>query len=251
MNDTSKWSAQGDEMVPVIGERVEAVMRRKGIGVSELARQIDELQQTLSLIIAGTTKKCRRRRLDKIASELRVPTEWLTGELDWLPWGVSRDGWRQYADGSVEYLEFPEDRDSPLASQLAESEFLEACHRALVRDYATTNEGEFDIYREGWPKEIIGALRSLVSPDIWGGTLLKDEDANEDDEDQIEIAAVALAEGFKISLAPWLEGKARLNVGNLVAVRTIQGGALKEYLNVMSKTLAAQRKRFLRGKKAK
>lgn len=230
MSKPTKWKDRGDQLVPVLSDRVATVIARRGIGVSELARRLGEKQQTLSLILAGKTKSCRRYRLERIATELRVPAEWLSGELDWLPWAASRDGWRQYADGTVKYLEFPEDRDTPLASQLAESEFLEACHQALVRDYAITSEGEFDIYREGWPKEIIGALRLLISPDIWGSTLLTDEDADEDDEDQIEIAAVALAEGFKISLVPWLEGRAQLNVGNLVAVRDVQRQANQEYL---------------------
>ena len=45
-----------------------------------------------------------------------------------------------------------------------------------------------------------------------------------------ESAAVALAEGFEISLALWLEGRAQLGMGNFIAVRDVQSRAVEEFL---------------------
>ena len=79
---TSESKFLDDPMVPVIGERVEALRIKLGFSEAELARRVDGpkgKRQTINWIVIGKTKKCRRSRLEGIARALKMP-----GYLEWF-----------------------------------------------------------------------------------------------------------------------------------------------------------------------
>ena len=77
----SRAKMRKDPLVPVEGDRVNAAVRASGMSVSEFARAIGEKQQTIDLLVRGITKRCRKSRLVKIASQAGgfVTPGWLSG----------------------------------------------------------------------------------------------------------------------------------------------------------------------------
>lgn len=78
-----------DPLVSVDVERLRALLKERGWGPSELAREAEDTQQTMSSLLAGsaTVKRCRQTRAKRIAEALRVPLEMLTGGALALPDG--------------------------------------------------------------------------------------------------------------------------------------------------------------------
>ena len=132
-----KWIDPGDELVPIIAERLEAALQHRRMNPHSLAEKLGEKPQTIDLIVTGKTKRPRRFRLEAIAKVLRVPAEWLSGEMKFLPYVVPPRR-RVEADGQVTFDDDEEAASKPSLLQLAESEFFTACHRAIDRDMMET-----------------------------------------------------------------------------------------------------------------
>jgi hypothetical protein len=198
MKAKGKWSEPGDEMVPIIGERVQSALRRRGMTPRRLATVSGELPQTIHLIVAGKTHKCRRSRRDAVAAALRVPAEWLSSQEMHLPY--TSDG-------------FGEDLNDPTRAQLAQSEFLRLCVPALQRDIERTwpDSNDRDSHWGLATLEVPMRLLELIRPTYWRNLFLAPLGRNSVyastlSKEQVEEATEALARAFVIVLSDWFAG---------------------------------------------
>ena len=166
-------------MVPVIGDRVSAALDAYDASITQLALEIGDSQQNLSLICRGVTRKTRRSRVVKIAEALSVPPEWLIGELDELPGAEMVGGLRVGA--------------KPAAWQLSVSEWVRRTGQAHTRDLNAfgRREWSFDTYlRQGF------ALSLLINPGVWRELLLEDYNVVEASDDDLNSLSNTAQVGF-------------------------------------------------------
>ena len=195
-------------MVPIHGDRVKAALNAYGASVSQLAAEVGDSQQTLSLICRSVTRRTRRSRVARLAQVLDVPEEWLTGQKAHLPGGVIMPGLR--------------DRALPAAWQLAISRWVAHTGKAHARDARRPGRKKrlipFDAFlRQGF------ALTLFINPGVWREVLLKGysaaHDAFEDPDDPLsEDTTVQLVDAMLAILYPWTKGTHRLNYRNLMAL---------------------------------
>jgi DNA-binding Xre family transcriptional regulator len=205
-------------MVPVVARRLSSVLARRVMTVSELAQQTGERQQTIDLIARGVSKRCRRFRLEKIAAVLEVPAEWLSGELDKLPFAMPR--WASAADRT---------HDLSLG-ELERSSFLTECRRALERDFDSDFLNATDKQRRQWRSKLLDAFSTLVNPGVWRIALLRSETDMAAEEEGVGEAMALLAKGFEVAMTPWLKGNATLNIRAVVDQLEFQERWLQKYL---------------------
>ena len=214
------WDQPEDELVPIARERVVAALHAYGISITEMARDIGDSQQTVSLICTGVTKRTRRSRVQRMADVFGLPPEWLTGSLKDLPGLAS--GWT----GGHIYARRG-DSDHPAAWQLAIAKWETQVERAYNRDNEENRRTRLEHYmRERF------ALGFMIHPGVWRDLLfgpnwrgVVDRDDVIDQETQVQLVNFMLD-----VLQPWLDGKAKLNYRNLLY---IFGGVANEAIQAL------------------
>ena len=197
----------GDEMVPVIGERIAFLLGQRDMTVAQLARAIGDTDETIRLIVNEETRKCRRRRLEAIARVLKI-----SADEDWL------------SDPSTS-LRFSDTNQSPQL-QLVRLAFGKACLRALKRDFAHKVKSDHE-----WEMLVQSMLNALLNPGGWADRLMIGWDIPPRiTKAETEAAAVALAEAFQLILRPWFRGRASLDLQRFIELIGIEGQAA-EILN--------------------
>jgi len=200
------WDKPGDEMVPILGDRVNAALNAYEASITQLAEEVGDSQQTISLICRSVTKKTRRTRVTSLAEVLNVPEEWLTGQMDQLP-------------GSETWIDF---RTKPAAWQLAVAQWSHRTKSAHGRDLDEIGKKAmpFEVFlRQGF------ALTFLIHPGIWREILLDgycscaEHSAPDDPDDPLtEDTQVQFANALLDILDPWIKGKYKLNYRNLMGI---------------------------------
>lgn len=194
-----KWTDPGHEMVPIVGARVAAALARRPFTASALAHRIGEKQQTIHLIVTGTTRKCRLFRRDKMARALRVDREWLSGApLFWV--GIPAG----------------QDLNQPALAQLAESDLIQKCQMAWERDPEQNTD---DRYSFGFPTTV---LHTLLDINAWRERLLSSVDESEWNEkaslEEKDEFTASIAQALEVMFRPWLEGKASVKYRELLGL---------------------------------
>jgi transcriptional regulator with XRE-family HTH domain len=210
-----KWTEPGDEMVPILGRRVRSALRQRRMTAGGLARKTGELPQTIHQIVAGKTRHCRRRRRDALAGALGVPPDWLSHQEVGLTYS--------YSFGGIEAA-----CDDPTLAQLAESEFLGRCVKALGRDLEKTSPDP-ELKRLWWVLATLDApmrFAELIRPTFWRELLLAPVARNDAPrscltEAQIEEATDAFARAFTIVLGDWFEGRRMIDFKAIGGVRSL------------------------------
>jgi transcriptional regulator with XRE-family HTH domain len=206
-------------MVPILGDRVKAAIEAYHTSVSQLAAEVGDSQQTLSLICRGVTKKTRASRVANLAEALDVPETWLTGLMKDLPGSSFMGGLR--TDGT------------PAAWQLSVSRWVQRSTEANVRDLR--QRGRRKLTFEAFLSQGF-ALTLFINPGFWREFLLEDysaehdafEDANDplSDDTQVQFTRAILD-----ILDPWLRGTHKLNYRNIMRLLGDHVAAAIENLN--------------------
>jgi transcriptional regulator with XRE-family HTH domain len=134
-------------------ERLEAARRAAGFDSwQKLAKASGVNHATLSRLRRGQVDKANPETLQQLAGTLRVPLEWLTGEMDSLPHVLKH--------GLLSQKE-PTDPETVTPERIRRSWLLQRVAGALLRDL------------ERWQ----GRSRAEVSYRLWGGAFLDAVDA--------------------------------------------------------------------------
>lgn len=75
----SRDKYRANRNVPIVGKRLAAAIKRRGLSVNGAAKLAKEKQQTVQRIVKGTTIHCRHSRRRNLANALGVPDQWLGG----------------------------------------------------------------------------------------------------------------------------------------------------------------------------
>ncbi len=160
------WDKPGDALVPIVGERVLAALDADHLTITDLAQQIRDSQQTVSLICRGVTKRTRRFRVKRMAKVFDLPPEWLMGSMKELP-GLA--GWT----GAHLYTR-KGDLNHPAAWQLAIGKWETQVEKAYVRDHKGNRPTRFDHFlRERF------TLAFMIHPGVWRDLLFESPDWRE------------------------------------------------------------------------
>jgi len=162
-----------------------------------LAKSAGISHATISRIITrGRTKTVRAATLKKLASALRVPAEWLTGERPDLPHVPEWD----YSDST---REGPSRWEKPTARDVQWSWLLQSVEDAIRRDlqkrYGADARNAYDV----WGHRVLDVIAHLCDLNLWRrATLFTDYGKGKDD--------LLVLRWLEHLLAPWLQGKANL-----------------------------------------
>jgi transcriptional regulator with XRE-family HTH domain len=138
---------RANQNVPIVGERLAAAIRLKGLSVRGVAELAGEKQQTIQRIAQGVTQRCRHARRRKLAGTLGVSEEWLGGAnvapFDGLPsgsvWTMDGRGAPIVADENFNRFVL-EDAQLPPAYQLYWSDLTQRVVEAWQRDVEAGTE---------------------------------------------------------------------------------------------------------------
>lgn len=203
------WDGPDDALVPIVRDRVLAAMEAHAISATELAEEIGDKQQTVSLICIGKTKRTRLARIRRMAAVFDLPAEWLTGQMKSLP-GIT-EPWSGAFGGAVK-----PDTDHPAAWQLAISKWHVRIEEAYTRDQKAREKKPF----EQFLRERL-ALTFLIHPGMWRDLLFESPDWRglDDSAETIgEDTQVELVNFMLDALGPWLNGEVKLNYRNLLFI---------------------------------
>lgn len=224
------------KLVPVDGAKIRAIMDARGMTVYELAQRTGERNETMSLIVSGTTKRCDRRRLQRISRVIGcTDLDFLTGDSERLKcagFHQKRDVLGKPIREADGRLVFEEDPAAPTRQQLAQSEFLRPCLETLEQDYQPQHDADNE-----W-RMVHLLLALLIDPKSWRRRLTyKGQPMSE--EDQTEVTE-ALSRAFKIILRPWFSSQATegLDVKKLGMVIGVEGEALEQIERVEERITA-------------
>ena len=189
-----------DPLGPVCADRVRAILRLAEVSNRQAAaalrdRGVPVASQTLDYLTSDPPKQKRARRSQVVAlaSMGGVPVEWLTGEREALIQGSCRSAIEQ-----ITTYRWTND--------------LSRATLALLRETRTKPR---NVARHGT------VIMALTSPEHWRRWLLVNPpplDLSEEGE-----LAVHLAAAFRILLAPWVAGKARINPEALEGLAELWG----------------------------
>jgi len=194
-----------DWLVPISAPHLKAAVAADGRSLGEIARQVTKLmrapcnKQRLDHL-ARRGRRCRRSLLKALAKVLRVHEEYLAeGNPGHVPASVLDRFFLSDSPGAA----------PPPRAILAASQFADALRVALLR--------------KNVPPDADEALYELLNPLIWRVRLLK-PDAREVWDwdisgDQFDELVVAFAKCWEVILRPWLDGRARLDVQQLLALK--------------------------------
>lgn len=185
--------------------------------MTELATAANVRHPTISRYLGGQTTRMNGGTIRQIADALRVPAEWLTGELESLPLVPDRG-----------LLEDTERRasDDPGPNTVRLSWFLSRVDTALRRDLDEWLGEQGHVAYRAWAPGLLHVFDELASPIAWrvAGIVPKGRP-------MVYLAAPLSVDGTKTLpdnratvdwltqlLEPWLAGEARLNAEALRGV---------------------------------
>lgn len=204
--------------------------------MNELARRVGDSPETINLIVRGDTKRCRSRRLKRIARAIGcTDLDYLMGKTNHLQnarYHVKRDvgGRAQRAPDGALILE--EDLEDPTETQLAQAEFLGPCRESITVDFQPQSESDNE-----W-RVVHLLLARLIDPKGWRRQLT-DRGQPMSEEEQTE-ATEALARAFGIVLRPWLTAPAgeALEIEELARLLGVGGETLEQAQRVAKRVTA-------------
>jgi hypothetical protein len=212
-----------DPLVSINVEVLRALLSERSWGPSELAREAEDTQQTMSSLLAGaaTHKRCRRARAKRIAEVLRIPLELLTGGALALPGGPAVNPGYEYR-----YSARTELAASRLMTRIASALRRDQARQpksvrrypdVLLRETAMTLLAELVQVGE-WRRRLLRwkpgewERRGSAEPPIagWAGSVeLREVKPQRDPEH--EAAILGLLRAVEHILTPWFDDKAYLN----------------------------------------
>ncbi len=212
-------------LVPVRVERLRAALRIRRMPVLQLAERAGLRQQTIDFIVRDESgkRRCREAHLRAMADVLDVDFDYLTGKIDRLRYARTsyerdEDGFHLFADTS--------DPEQLAGIHLAEDRFGRRCYAAIIRDLIALHGGrrkaEEAYLKDNWWMLFEG-LMQMIRPGTWRAAVLKAPRrpvrSRTRVADMEREGLEALAKGFEVVLAPWLDGGADLDVKALGALR--------------------------------
>lgn len=199
-------------------ERLRAAIRAGGFGsVNEVAQTAGIVHTTLSRAFAADIRRRAQpwgplghqpvmmtsRTLSRLSRVLRVPVEWLTGEMDSLPF-VPKHG--------ILSRRSQDDSEEVTAARVRLSHLLSSADAALRRDLDTWNGREASEAYASWGGGILFAVRELADPLSWLWAMV----SSTDPDPGALLTPDVLRNGAAVSwleqaLEPWFKGRAHLN----------------------------------------
>ena len=202
---TSRGKYRDDWLVPLSAKHLAAAIARDGRSLSVIAQRVAERdgipcnKQRLDHL-AHRGHRCRRKLRRALARVLRVNEEYLAeGKPGHVPASILNRFFLSDSPGAT----------PPPRAVLAASQFADALKVALLR--------------KNLLPDVDDALYELINPLIWRVRLLK-PDAREVWEwdtsgDEFDDLVVAFARCWEAILRPWLDGRAKLDVQQVLALK--------------------------------
>lgn len=218
-------------LVAVRGDRIDGALGAAGLERRKAAGRLKDLgiqahAQTLDYIATGRQTSCRRDLVEALGELTNLPWQWLTGELERLPYVA------QWDERSKRRGAFPGPRAAE--AYVRQWRFLSQCVECVARDFVR----EFPDKSEGnsrWPGVQHGAVRlftALSDPEHWMHRLLGWEETGPpavvDEIEKVGGAVVGLVTAWEFALGPWFRGEVPLNyeaLANLGEVRLLTAAA--------------------------
>jgi hypothetical protein len=209
-------------LVQVRGDRVGGALRATGLGRREAAARLNELgtrvhAQTLDYIVAGQQGRCREDLLKALGHLAGLPWQWLTGELERLPyigqWDEVSKQWDEVSDQNGPHRAWPAEAYVRLWSFV--NRCLYAVRRDVRREFPDPAEAE-----DRWPGIAMAASDAFVAladPDHWVLRLVGWEGMEPPDTSTVigGPAVTGLVNAWELALEPWLADAVPLNYGAL------------------------------------
>lgn len=201
----SRGKYRDDWLVPLSAKHLAAAIALDGRSLSEIAQRVTIREgipchkQTLNHL-ARRGHRCRRKLRRALARVLRVDEEYLAeGNPGHVPASILSRFFLNDSPGAA----------PPPRAVLAASQFADALKVALLRKNLLPDADE--------------ALYELLNPLIWRVRLLK-PDARDVWEwdisgDQFDELVVAFAQCWEVILRPWLDGRAKLDVQQVLSLK--------------------------------
>ncbi len=155
----------------IVGERLRAAyLAARFKSLNDLAKEVGVFHSTLSRVLSGRVKKVNQGTLTRLATALRVPDDWLTGERRDLPYVPEFDrpppatGSRSARGRGTKQASLWE---RPTIDYLRYSWFMRRAEEAVRRDLAEWfgDNGEAAYKSWGWALlRVIGAMASSL---VW------------------------------------------------------------------------------------
>lgn len=207
--------------VPISGERLLLGLRLRGISQYQLARLLTKrspksfasMKEAIRVICSGAVSSTAQWRHDEIEEALALPAGWLAGEDSPIPWGYSpgRYQLRVTRDDGAEVFDWvPVEGASrePTAAELAGWDLMHAWGRAAwgAQDRLADIEDERNLVAGIADANFLdGRVAVLLNPAIWRARFIVGEpyDPTAQWPEDLDEAAVHLAQAFRIIMRPW------------------------------------------------
>jgi transcriptional regulator with XRE-family HTH domain len=203
---------------PVQIERLRAALKaRRFPSRHQLAQAARVSHPTLSRLVSGRIRKVNATTLQRLATALQVPPEWLTGEREDLPHVPQRGALDLEGKG-------PSLWENPSPAMVRFSWLMQRAEAALRRDLVQWYGQEATRAYDLWGRALLSVFDELASPVTWRAAML------------VPVASPIVLVSFDNEppvqwlmqfLEPWLEGTAWLDAnilrGVLAALYTSPG----------------------------
>lgn len=207
-------------LVSVRGDRVGGALRATGLGRREAATRLTELgirvhAQTLDYIVAGRQVRCREDLVKALGDLAGLPWQWLTGELERLPY-IGQ--WDELSNQTGAYHTWPAEAYVRLWS------FVNRCLCAVQRDVRREfpNPAEAEARWARIASRSANAFVAIADPEHWVLRLVVWKGMEESGTDTIVggEAVKGLVSAWELALEQWLAGTAPLNYDALANLGT-------------------------------
>jgi hypothetical protein len=202
-------------LVPVRGDRVGGALGATGLGRREAAARLAELgirvhAQTLDYIVAGQQGRCREDLVKALGNLAGLPWQWLTGELEHLPFIGQGDELSNQNGAS---------RTWPAEAYVRLWSFVNRCLCAVQRDVRREfpNPAEAEDRWPGIAMAAADAFVALADPEHWVLRLVGWQGVEPPDTSTAVCgpAVTGLVNAWELALDPWLAGDMPLNYAAL------------------------------------
>lgn len=212
-------------LVQVRGDRVGGALHATGLGRREAAARLNELgtrvhAQTLDYIVAGQQGRCREDLVKALGHLAGLPWQWLTGELERLPyigqWDEVSKQWDEVSDQNGPHRAWPAEAYVRLWSFV--NRCLYAVRRDVRREFPDPAEAE-----DRWPEIAMAASDAFVAmadPEHWVLRLVGWAGMELPHMSTVISgpAVTGLINAWELALEPWLADAAPLNYGALATL---------------------------------